>query len=126
MVLYEAPHHLIGTLEDLYEVLGNRKIAIIRELTKIHEEVLRFTLEDALEHYSDNTPRGEFVLVIQGEEKSPEERAFEGISIEDHVIGYMDLGISKKEAIKKTAKDRGIPKSQVYRESIHIKGDRQN
>lgn len=123
IILYEAPHHLLRTLKDIYKTLGDRQIAIIRELTKIHEEVLRYTLNDAIDHYSHNTPRGEFVLVIEGRDTSPTKGNFQDVSLEEHVIGYIDLGISKKEAIKKTAKDRNIPKSEVYRETFHIKDE---
>ena len=122
IIIYEAPHHLLGTLKDLHEVLGNRRLAVVRELTKIYEEVLHFTLEESVEYYSKNPPKGEFVLVIEGGKKEKEDKWFRDISITDHILAYMDEGLSKKEAIKKVAADRDLPKSQVYKHSIHIPG----
>ncbi len=118
MVLYEAPHHLKATLSDLYEVLGDRKIALCRELTKKHEEVQRTTISSAIAYYEENSPRGEYVLVIEGksrEEKAAEAQAeFENLSIEDHVQRYIDQGMDKKEAMKAAAKDRGVSKRDIY------------
>ena len=118
MVLYEAPHHLKATLSDLYEVLGDRKIALCRELTKKHEEVQRTTISSAIAYYEENSPRGEYVLVIEGksrEEKEAEAQAeFENLSIEDHVQRYIDQGMDKKEAMKAAAKDRGVSKRDIY------------
>ncbi len=118
IVLYEAPHHLKRTLEDLYAALGDRKIAFCRELTKIHETVMQTSLGDAVDYYKENEPRGEFVLVIAG--KSPEEvrreaaAAWESMSIAEHVEYYLQQGKDRKEAMKLAAKDRGIPKRDVY------------
>lgn len=120
MILYEAPHHLLSTLKQLYDVLGNREIVVVRELTKIYEEVLHFSLEQSIEFYSMNSPRGEFVLVIRGREKESGENRFNDISIADHILRYMDAGMSKKEAIKQVASDRGLPKSEVYGHSIDL------
>ncbi|NLY61435.1 MAG: 16S rRNA (cytidine(1402)-2'-O)-methyltransferase [Clostridiales bacterium] len=120
IIIYEAPHHLLGTLKELNEYLGNRKIAIVRELTKIYEEVLHFALEEGIEYFSTNSPRGEFVLVIEGRQENQEDDRFSDISITDHILAYMDAGMSKKEAIKRVAADRGIPKNQVYKHSINI------
>ncbi|MCR5778777.1 MAG: 16S rRNA (cytidine(1402)-2'-O)-methyltransferase [Lachnospiraceae bacterium] len=118
IVLYEAPHHLKATLNDLYKYLGDRKISLCRELTKKHEDVMRTTIVDAIDFYSENEPRGEYVLVIEGksrEEKIMERRAaFEEMSIEEHVQYYIAQGLDKKEAMKKAAKDRGISKRDVY------------
>ena len=122
IIIYEAPHHLLGTLKELNEVLGNRRLAVVRELTKFYEEVLHFTLEESIEYYSQNSPKGEFVLVIQGGQEDKEDDWFGDISISDHILVYMDEGLSKKEAIKKVAVDRDLPKSQVYKHSIHIPG----
>lgn len=125
IILYEAPHRLNETLSSLKESLGNRKIAICRELTKIHEEILRFTIDDAIEYYKTNSPKGEFVIVIEGktfEETQKEERAlWENITIEQHIEKYMKQGLSKKESIKKVAQDRHMPKSEVYKFSIGLK-----
>lgn len=118
MVLYEAPHHLKATLSDLYEVLGDRKIALCRELTKKHEEIQRTTISSAIAYYEENSPRGEYVLVIEGksrEEKEAEAQAeFENLSIEDHVQRYINQGMDKKEAMKAAAKDRGVSKRDIY------------
>lgn len=122
IIIYEAPHHLTATLKELKEFLGNRRLAIVRELTKIYEEVLHFTLEESIEYFSKNSPKGEFVLVIEGGKEEKEDNWFNHISITDHILAYMDEGLSKKEAIKKVAADRDLPKSQVYKHSIHIPG----
>ena len=118
MVLYEAPHHLRATLNDLYKYLGDRKISLCRELTKRHEDIMRTSIADAIDFYSANEPRGEYVLVIEGksrEEKLMESRAaFEEMSIEEHVGYYLAQGLDKKEAMKAAAKDRGISKRDVY------------
>lgn len=118
MIVYEAPHHLVKTLTDLYECLGNRRITICRELTKKHETAFRTTFEEALVHYEAEEPRGECVIVIQG--KSPEElrmeqiKSWEEMSLEEHLEHYMSQGQDKKEAMKSVAKDRGISKREVY------------
>lgn len=124
LIFYEAPHRLRETLKFLRDTLGNRKIAICRELTKLHEEILRMGLEDAVKYYEDNAPRGEYVLVLQGkslEEIRNEEKAlWEDLTIEKHILKYIDEGLSKKDAVKKVAKDRNISKSEVYSHSIDL------
>lgn len=118
-VLYEAPHHLAETLGDLYRTLGDRELTICRELTKIHEEVRKTTLGDAVNYYKDNSPRGEYVLVLAGADREAEEKrkqeAFGEMSVTEHVANYMAQGLDRKEAMKAAAKDRGISKSEVYR-----------
>ena len=118
IILYEAPHRLIKTLEELSEVLGNRRISLCRELTKKHEENFRTTIEEALEYYKENEPRGEYVLVIEGlsREKLKEEELKEllDMTIPEHVSYYIEQGLDKKEAMKCVAKDRGIGKREVY------------
>lgn len=118
MILYEAPHHLKGTLKELYGVLGNRKITLCRELTKKFETVFLTTLEEALEYYESNDPRGEYVLVLEGkshQQKEEEKQAsFSEMSIEDHMKIYEDKGVDRKEAMKLVAKERGISKRDVY------------
>jgi 16S rRNA (cytidine1402-2'-O)-methyltransferase len=118
MILYEAPHHLKATLEDLYEALGDRRITLCRELTKKFETILPTTLAEANAMYEKEEPRGEYVLVIEGrsrEEKMREEQAsWESLSIEEHVAHYEAQGIDHKEAMKLAAKDRGISKRDVY------------
>ena len=115
-IFYEAPHKLVKTLNDIYEIFGNRKIALCRELTKINEEVMRTTLEGAIAHYAEATPRGEYVLVIEGcSEKSTEELFWSKMSIEEHVNFYVNQGMKKMDAIKSVAKDRDLPKNEVYK-----------
>lgn len=122
IIIYEAPHHLRKTLAELYKLLGDRKTAIVRELTKIHEEVHRFTLGEACEFYENTEPRGEYILVIEGKSKEEqlEERkaAFDGISIEEHMKRYMDKGYNKKEAMKFVARDRNVSKREIYQALI--------
>ena len=124
LIFYEAPHKLKTTLLDMYEFLGDRKIAIVRELTKIHEEVIRTTLKEAQSLYEEKSPRGEYVLVIEGAseaEESNEEKWWEALSIEEHVDFYInEKGMSSKEAVKQAADDRGMKKRDVYNE-YHIK-----
>ena len=118
IVLYEAPHHLKKTLEDLYGALGDRKISFCRELTKLHETVMQTTLGEALQYYRENEPRGEYVLVIAGksiEEVRQEAAAvWESMNIPEHMEYYLQQGTEKKEAMKWVAKDRGISKREVY------------
>lgn len=118
LILYEAPHRLQKTLTELLETLGNRRITVCRELTKKHETAFATTLEDACIYYSENEPKGECVLVIEGrnrQELRREEMArWEEMSIEDHMDYYESQGIDRKEAMKKVAKDRGISKRDVY------------
>jgi len=118
IILYEAPHHLIRTLECLYEELGNRRITLCRELTKKFETVMPTTLEDALHYYESEAPRGEYVLVLEGksraEKQQEKEEIFSRMSIEEHMKSYEDQGIDRKEAMKQVAKDRGISKRDVY------------
>lgn len=118
MILYEAPHHLVKTLQDLYEALGDRKITLCRELTKKHETILPTTLNAALVKYEAEEPRGEYVLVLEGksrEEKRREKRAsFEEMSIEEHMAFYEGQGMEHKEAMKQVAKDRGVGKREIY------------
>jgi 16S rRNA (cytidine1402-2'-O)-methyltransferase len=124
LIFYEAPHRILETLQFLAEYFGERKIALCRELTKLHEQILRFTLKEAVEYYKANTPRGEYVLVIAGkteEEISKEEKAkWEMLSIEEHIKKYMEEGFNKKDAIKKVSRDRNIPKTEVYKSSFDI------
>lgn len=118
MILYEAPHHLVRTLEELYEALGQRKITLCRELTKRFETVMPTTLEEALEYYKREEPRGEYVLVLEGKsytEKRREEIAsWENMSIEEHMAYYEEQGMDSKTAMKQVAKDRGVGKREIY------------
>ena len=118
IVLYSAPHHLLKTLEELHEVLGNRGISVCRELTKKHEEVQKTTLEDVISYYKDNETRGEYVLVVEGkalrEVEAEAREQWESVSLEDHMAIYTGQGFPKKEAMKLVAKDRGMTKRDVY------------
>ncbi len=117
LIFYEAPHKLTYTLADMLDILGDRKIALCRELTKLHEEVIRTTLKDAQELYTEKSPKGEYVIVIEGaKEELPESMWWEDLSVEEHVERYIAKGDDPKEAVKKAAKDRGVPKREVYSE----------
>ena len=117
-IFYEAPHKLIKTLEDLLSVFGNRRVSLCRELTKLNEEIIRTTFEGALAHYSENSPRGEYVLVVEGCDKSQlENNAFwKNMTVSQHVDYYISQEMKKMDAIKMVAKDRGVSKSEIYKE----------
>ena len=119
-ILYEAPHHLRGTLQELYDNLGDRRITLCRELTKKFEEALPMTLASAIEYYGGNEPRGEYVLVLAGADRAALEeekrRNFEEMTLEEHMALYTDQGLSRKDAMKKVAADRGVSKRDIYRE----------
>ncbi len=118
IVLYEAPHHLSDTLDDLYETLGDRPATVCRELTKLHEEIRKTTLENVRNYYKDNKPRGEYVLVIAGRDYGEilreEKNKWEGFTLSEHVAYYEADGISHKEAMRMAARDRGISRRDVY------------
>ncbi|WP_428817503.1 16S rRNA (cytidine(1402)-2'-O)-methyltransferase [Clostridium butyricum] len=124
LIFYEAPHRLLDTLSYLMDVFGDRKIAVCRELTKLYEEIFRGNLSDAIQHFVNNKPRGEFVLVLEGKKiediKEEKKQEWINLSIEDHILKYIKDGINKKEAIKLVAKDRELPKSEVYKFSTNI------
>ena len=120
MVFYEAPHKLLATLESMAEVFGgDRPISLCRELTKLHEEVVRTTLAGAIEKYTEQPPKGEFVLVVAG---APEKEA--EVVTEDTVAARLqeliDSGLSKKDAIKQTATELSLPKNEVYDISLKL------
>ncbi len=122
IIMYEAPHRLVKTLQELLENLGNRRITVCRELTKKYETAFVTTLEEAIRHYEENDPKGECVLVIEGrsreELRQEEVSKWEEMSIEEHMELYLGQGIDKKEAMKKVAKDRGISKRDVYQQLL--------
>ena len=124
IILYEAPHHLVKTLEELQEVLGNRRITLCRELTKKFETIMPTTLEGALAFYKEEEPRGEYVLVLEGkslEEKRREEVAsWESMSIPEHMELYISQGMDEKSAMKQVAKDRGVGKREIY-QYLHLR-----
>ena len=116
VIFYEAPHKLKRTLDDLFEAFGERRISLCRELTKINEEVIRTTLENAIAYYEEREPRGEYVLIMEGASKEELlSRAFwADMSIEEHVEHYLSEYMSKNDAIKAVARDRGVAKSEIY------------
>ncbi len=115
MIFYEAPHKLLSTLRDFKTYFGGeRKISLCRELTKIHEEFVRLTIDGAIAKYEETPPKGEFVLVIEG---APEEiEDYSSVSVKDHVMRYIESGMSEKDAMRAAAKDRGVKKSDIYAE----------
>ncbi len=119
MIFHEAPHKLIATLIDMQAAFGGeRRISLCRELTKLNEDIMRTTLDGALEYYTEKAPRGEYVLVVEGCDKasvkSQETVSLLALSVEEHVEYYVKGGMSKNDAIKKTAKDRGVHKNEIY------------
>ena len=118
IILYEAPHHLVRTLDALYEALGERKLTLCRELTKKFEEVIPTTLQNARIMFETQEPRGEYVLVVEGKSLSEfqreQERNWQEILMEEHMYQYESQGVEHKEAMKQVAKDRGISKREVY------------
>ena len=118
IVLYEAPHRLLRTLQELYDTLGERRITVCRELTKKHETAFQTTLNGAIDWYSANEPRGECVLVLEGKSRESIEKekqeSWQEISIEEHMESYENQGISRKEAMKLVAADRGTTKREIY------------
>ena len=118
LVVYEAPHRLLKTLQELYEVLGERKISVCRELTKKFEEVKRLTLKEAVTFYGEHEAKGEFVLVIEGKSREAvrreAEKSWENVPLAEHMALYEKEGMARKEAMKKVAKDRGISRREVY------------
>ena len=118
-IFYEAPHRLKKTLQLLCEAAGGeRRIAVCKELTKKHENVLLFSLEEAVEYFEENEPRGEFVLVVEGNDpdslKEKEQREWQKMSLQEHMAYYTSQGLDKKSAMKAVAKDRGVSKREIY------------
>lgn len=118
IVLYESPHHLLSTLKELRDTLGDRNLTICREMTKKHEENIYTTIENAITMYAESGPRGEYVLVIEGlrheDIDDMNRKKYEGLSIEEHMDMYISEGNSRKEAMKLVAKDRGVSKREIY------------
>ncbi len=115
IIFYEAPHRLAETLTDMLDVLGDRKISICRELTKINEETVLTTLSDAVKYYASNEPRGEYVLVVEGaSDDADDDGSFADMSIAEHVAHYESRGMSLGDAMKACARDRGVSKREIY------------
>lgn len=125
IILYEAPHHLVHTLEELHQALGERNIAVCRELTKKHEEVMRASLAEVLQYYEEREPRGEYVLVIEGKSYADIEKEeiaeWMQMDLTEHMRIYEEKGLSNKEAMRMVAKDRGISKREVYQMLLALK-----
>ncbi len=118
LIFYEAPHKLLNTLNDMLKYFGNRKITVARELTKKFEEFLYTDLEDAIVHFTENSPKGEFVLIVEGTKEGEKTSPFDKMTILEHINYYIKQGFDKKEAMKKVATDRNISKRDVYAETI--------
>lgn len=122
IIMYEAPHRLKKTLAELQEWIGDRNLSICKELTKRHENNFRTTISEAIAYYNENDPKGEYVLVIEGrsiDELAEEEiRQWDQVSLEQHMDIYLNKGMSKKEAMKAVASDRGISKREVYQQLL--------
>ncbi len=118
ILLYEAPHHLLRTLRELYEVLGDRRITLCRELTKKFETVLPTTLKEAVSRCESEEPRGEYVLVVEGkslrQKKEERQASWQSMTIEEHMAFYLEKGMDEKAAMKQAAKDRGVSKREIY------------
>ena len=124
LIFYEAPHRLLDTLTFLLDAFGDRKIAVCRELTKIYQEIYRGSIKESIQYFIEKKPRGEFVLVLEGKKlediKEEKKEAWINLSIEEHILKYINDGIDKKDAIKLVAKERELPKSEVYKFSTNI------
>ncbi len=122
IVMYEAPHRLLKTLRDLHVTLGNRKVTVIRELTKRYETVLPTTMEEAIAHYEANEPKGECVIVIEGKTfeqlRQEKEQSFETLSLTEHMDLYLSKGMTRKDAMKAVANDRGVSKRDIYQQLL--------
>lgn len=117
MIFYEAPHKLRQTLSDILEFMGDRKISLCREITKLNEEIIRTTVSEAVELYKTKDPKGEYVLVVEGGMKEDKSDAFpEGVS--EHVEMYVKSGMAKMDAIKQVARDRGVSKGVIYKQIL--------
>lgn len=122
LIIYESPHRLKDTLKVMEDILGDRKIAVCRELTKKHEEYMRSEISQIRAYYDENDPRGEYILIVDGSnETGPDkEDSYDGLDERAYVIKLMEEGLSKKDAIKKVAKDRKLKKDLVYKEVLDI------
>lgn len=118
IVIYEAPHRLCKTLNELQEAFGNRTVTVIKELTKKHETILQTTLTEAVVTFDQQEPKGEYVLVLEGrsylELEADKQEQWGALALEDHMKLYLDQGMNKKEAMKSVAKDRGMSKRDIY------------
>lgn len=127
IVVYEAPHHLVGTLEELYSVLGERRITICRELTKKFETAFRTTFSEAISYYRESEVRGECVIVAEGRSRAElirsRQESWEQMSLSDHMAHYTSQGMDRKNAMKQVAKDRGVGKREIYQMLLEEEAD---
>lgn len=125
IILYEAPHHLKTTLAQLFETLGDRRITLCRELTKVHETVQLMQLSEAVSYYDTTEPKGEYVLILEGISQyyldAKTQEAWEEMDLSEHMDIYLQKGFSKKEAMKKVATDRGVSKREIYQKLLDKK-----
>ena len=119
MLFHEAPHKLQATLDDFARAFGeDRRIAICRELTKAHEEILRLTVGEAVVYYKEQSPRGEYVLVVEGAKNAVSANFWDAMDVPSHVQHYIDCGMAKMDAIKQVARDRGVAKNEIYKQMV--------
>lgn len=122
IILYEAPHRLLKTLQELYKALGDRRLTICKELTKKHETAFETTLSEAAAYYGQQEPRGEYVLVMEGRSRTDMEKerqkSFQEMPLQEHMNLYESRGMDRREAMKQVAKDRGVGKRDIYRELL--------
>ena len=118
IIIYEAPHHLVKTVTELMEALGDRELTVCKELTKKHENKMQTTFSELLEYSKETPPRGEYVMVICGKDRSEiireQQESWEAMSIEEHMDYYESQGLDHKDAMKRVAKDRGVSKRDIY------------
>ena len=122
IILYEAPHHLVKTVEELLHTLGDREMTVCRELTKKYEEKMQTTCSAFLEYCKEHEPRGEYVLVICGKDRNEivleQQRSWEAMPLEEHMAYYESQGMERKQAMKQVAKDRGVSKRDIYQQLL--------
>ena len=122
IIIYEAPHHLVKTVTELYNAIGDRELTVCRELTKKHEEKMQTTFLELLEYSKEHEPRGEYVLIICGKNrddiKKEQQENWETMPLSEHMKHYESQGIDRKEAMKRVARDRGVSKRDIYRQLL--------
>lgn len=123
MVFYESPHRLLATLKDMNMLLGNRQIAVVREATKMFEDIHRGNIETAIEHFTSVTPRGEFTLVVAGVSEIEEEPVSDEISIEESLKSLIASGISERDAVREVSNTKSVSRREVYQLMLKIKGE---
>lgn len=123
IILYESPYRVKALLDDMLDIFGERDIALCRELTKKYEEIFRGSIKESIDRFTQDDPKGEFVLIVKGADKTKTNSKSEewaDMTIKDHILKYIDEGMTKKDAVKRVAEDRRLPKNEVYKESIDI------